>query len=134
MNVPNHAQTSRIRFDLQRLAGIDHKNTIKDWHGNSYQGRLYSDYQTRLSIYELVHWSTTIAQFTTETPGVVRLHYFNARYISSTTRSFQGRILNAMATALGENHPSVIQVREMLSQPTHNRTALIWDTAFERLT
>lgn len=121
MSVPNHSQTSRIRFDLQRLASVDHKQTIKDWHGNSYQGRLYTDYQTGLSVYELVHWSTTIAQFTTFIPGKVLMTYFNARYISTTTRGFQSRIFNAMRTALGENNPAVRAVGNELGKPTAQR-------------
>lgn len=121
MNVPNHSQTSRIRFDLERLAGVDHKSTIKDWRGNSYQGRLYTDYQTGLSIYELVHWNTTIAQFTTMRPGVVVMTYFNARHISTTTRGFQSRILNAMRTAFGENNSFVRAVSAELAQKTHQR-------------
>lgn len=118
MSVPNHSQASRIRFDLQKLASVDHKQTIKDWRGNSYQGRLYTDYQTGLSVYELVHWNTTIAQFTTVVPGKVLMTYFNARYISTTTRGFQSRILNAMRTALGENSPAVLAVDNELGKST----------------
>lgn len=123
--VPNYGQSTRITIDLRRLAGVDHRSTIRDWRGNSYQGRLYQDYGTGFSIYELVHWRTTIAQFTTMHPGEVRLAYFNASYISATTRGFQGRILKGMADALGEDHPDVQLVAHELGKPTHKRGELV---------
>ena len=95
-SVPNHLQAERIASDLRKFKDVDYKTTIKDWRGNSYQGRLYTDYQTGLPVYELVHWNTTIAQFTTLVPGKVICTYFDASYHSSTTRAFQSRIVNAM--------------------------------------
>ena len=121
MSVPNHAQVNRMISDLNRLGNVDHKDTIKDWRGNSYQGRLYTDYRTGLSVYELVHWDTTIAQFTTTTPGKVTLAYFNASYISPTTRGFQGRIFQAMSRAHTTRANDIAAVADELGKPTDSR-------------
>lgn len=120
MNVPNHSQTSRIRFDVQRL---QNGQDPLYWRGNSYQGIpttfAINDVET-LGI-RFKHWDTTIAAVTAS--GVL---YFNARYISTTTRGFQSRIVNALATAFGENHAAVVRIREELALPTGERDILDW--------
>lgn len=121
--VPNHSQASRIRFDVQSLQ--NHAD-IKPWKGNSYSGHQDVFYETledgftkAHTTYDLMHWSTTIASITRN--GVL---YFDARYISATTRGFQGRILNALRTAFGESHPDVVRISQELGKPTSQRGIL----------
>lgn len=122
-NVPNHSQTSRIRFDIQKLQnGLG--DTLQYWHGNSYKGIPVTVYVSGEKVghgIKLKHWDTTIAVITTVGPI-----YFDARYISSTTRGFQGRILNALRTAYGDNYASVARIAEELALPTGERDVLDW--------
>ena len=123
MNVPNHAQTSRIRFDIQKLQN-GQGDQLEYWQGNSYRGipvTVSLANETVLHGIKLKHWDTTIAVVTMAGPI-----YFDARYISSTTRSFQGRILNAMRTAYGENYAAVVRIAEELALPTGERDVLDW--------
>ena len=116
MNVPNHTQAARIAVDLKRLQS-GQAEIIKDWQGNSYQGRAYK--HDGIWIYELVHWSTTIAQFAL-IGGQVVMTWFDARYLSSTTRGFQGRIIKGMTNShIGRGW--IEMVSDQLSQPTGKR-------------
>ena len=124
MNIPNHAQASRIASDLNKLARGE---SADDWRGNSYAGIV--GYQDGGRMYTLTHWSTPIAQLHIASDGKVSVLMFNARYISATTRSFQGRILNALRTALGENDPMVVIIQHELGRKTHLRGVLIHDDA-----
>ena len=123
MNVPNHSQADRITSDIRKL--LDGKgDTLQYWQGNSYRGipvTVSLANETVLHGIKLKHWDTTIAVVTMAGPI-----YFDARYISSTTRSFQGRILNAMRTAYGENYAAVVRIAEELALPTGERDVLDW--------
>ena len=92
MNVPNHTQAIRIASDLNKLARGE---SADDWHGNSYAG-IVGYPQDGGRMYTLIHWSTPIAQLHIASNGEVSVLMFNARYISATTRSFQGRIYRAL--------------------------------------
>lgn len=123
MTIPNYAQTSRIRFDIQAIQN-GRGDTVEYWHGNSYKGipeTLRVDGHRIWHGIRLMHWDTTIAIISAA--GAI---YFDARYVSATTRGFQGRILNAMRTAFGENHPTVIRIAAELSMPTDQRGVLDW--------
>jgi len=123
MNVPNHSQASRIRFDIQKLQN-GQGDTLQHWQGNSYKGipvTIYVDGEKVGHGIQLKHWDTTIAVITMVGPI-----YFDARYISSTTRGFQGRIINALRTAFGENYASVVRIAEELALPTGEREVLDW--------
>lgn len=125
MIVPNHSQVDRIATDLRKLA---HNDDPAVWQGNSYQGFPVTAkvrQETKHNGYQLKHWSTTIAEFHYTPQGVV-LAYFDARYISSTTRGFQGRILRAMSRVFGPAHATVVRVAEELALPTGERGVLDW--------
>lgn len=119
MNVPNHSQTSRIRFDIQAL---QNGQTPSDWRGNSYAGIVgYATENGRL--YTLIHWQTPIAQIHVK-DGVATILFFDARHISTTTRGFQGRIIRALSTALGMRNPDVERIHAELGRKTSDRRAL----------
>ena len=120
MNVPNHAQVNRIASDLNLLAqGKD----ARDWQGNSYAGIVgYATDRGRL--YTLIHWSTPIAQLHVANDGRVSVLMFNARYISSTTRSFQGRIYKALCKVHSINASDLQHIGTELGKKTHERGAL----------
>ena len=99
-NVPNNAQAARIERDV---------TNPRDWFGNSYRAT------SRASGMTYVHWNTTIAE---TTDG--RLTYFDARYISTTTRGFQSRIVAGLDAA----GIDVSAAQAELAKPTHERDRL----------
>ena len=107
-NTPNHQQTAKITGDICTL---QQGRPVKDWHGNSYSGYFDGNH------YRLIHWNTEIARF--DSTG--RCVYFDAQYHSTTTRSFQGRILAAMSP----RDPMYDRVREELGKPTGDRGLII---------
>lgn len=123
MSIPNHAQTARIHSDIQTLQN-GRGDALEPWRGNSYKGIPVTvsvhGHTIRHGI-KLKHWDTTIAIITSTGPV-----YFNARYISQTTRAFQGRILNALRAAYGDDHASVVRIAEELAMPTVERDVLDW--------
>ena len=119
MNVPNHAQTNRIASDLNKLARGE---SAYDWHGNSYVGIV--GYQDGGRMYTLIHWSTPIAQLHIASDGKVSVLMFNARYISATTRSFQGRIYRALFKVHTINVSDLAIIGHELGRKTHLREVL----------
>ena len=119
MNVPNHAQAIRIASDLNKLARGE---SAYDWHGNSYAGIV--GYQDGSRMYTLIHWSTPIAQLHIASDGKVSVLMFNARYISATTRSFQGRIYQALQTVHAINVNDLSAIGDELGKKTHERGVL----------
>ena len=119
MNVPNHAQASRIASDLNKLARGE---SVADWHGNSYAGIVGSQDGSRM--YTLIHWSTPIAQLHIASDGKVSVLMFNARYISATTRSFQGRIYQALCKVHAINVSDLSAIGGDLGKKTHERGVL----------
>ena len=119
MNVPNHTQAARIRHDIVNACC---NRTPKAWRGNSYSARVVTDDTRTFSqlFYQLVHWDTTIAEISVY-GGVISVTYFDARYISSTTRGFQSRILKALVELVGSDHPDVVAISQELGKPTHSR-------------
>lgn len=120
MYVPNHAQANRIASDLNKLARGE---SAVDWRGNSYAAVVgYATDRGRL--YTLVHWSTPIAQLHIASNGKVSVLLFNARYISATTRSFQGRIYRALCKVHSINANDLSAIGDELGKKTHERQAL----------
>ena len=119
MNVPNHAQASRIASDLNKLARGE---SADDWRGNSYAGIV--GYQDGGRMYTLTHWSTPIAQLHIASDGKVSVLMFNAWYISATTRSFQGRIYQALQTVHAINASDLSHIGHELGRKTHLREVL----------
>lgn len=122
MNVPNHLQSNHIASDLNRLAAG--QLNIGDWRGNSYHGIV--DYAAGgAHLYTLVHWNTPIAQLHIASNGKVSVLHFDARYISSTTRSFQGRIYRALCKVHAVNASDLAHIGEELGRKTHLRKVLV---------
>lgn len=122
-NVPNHSQTSRIQHDIQTILR-GQGDRVSYWQGNSYKSipvTIHVDGHRIIHGIKLVHWNTPIAIIT-----AVGAIYFDARYISSTTRGFQGRIVNAMRNVFGNDYASVARIVEELSLPTSERDVLDW--------
>ena len=119
MNVPNHAQANRIASDLNKLARGE---SADDWHGNSYAGIV--GYQDGGHMYTLIHWSTPIARLHIASDGKVSVLMFNARYISATTRSFQGRIYQALQTVHTIDVNDLSAIGDELGKKTHKRGVL----------
>ena len=117
MNVPNHAQANRIASDLNKLARGESSD---GWHGNSYAG-IVGYQQDDARMYTLIHWSTPIAQLHIASNGEVSVLMFNARRISATTRSFQGRIYQALQTV---HAIDVSAIGDELGKKTHERGVL----------
>lgn len=114
--VPNHQQQHVIQSDVAHLPDFDRGNEFREWSGNSYAG--HTEYTGEFVRYVLRHWSTTIAEIEySHVTKTTTLTYFDARYHSSTTRSFQGRILRALDRA----GVSVAEAYNQLSRPTHQR-------------
>lgn len=127
MNIPNHLQVNRIAFDLNGLS-LGMQTGIRDWQGNSYRG-IIGYAPNGGHYYTLIHWSTPIAQFevaqgTLEAPGRVNVLMFDARYISSTTRSFQGRILNALKHVNRADGDHYVAIANELGKPMGMRKPL----------
>ena len=120
MNVPNHAQAIRIASDLNKLA---RGKSADDWHGNSYAG-IVGYPQDGGRTYTLTHWSTPIAQLHIASNGEVSVLMFNARYISATTRSFQGRIYRALCEVHAINASDLSHIGHELGRETHLREVL----------
>ena len=120
MNVPNHAQADRIASDLNKLARGE---SADDWRGNSYAG-IVGYLQDGGRTYTLIHWSTPIAQLHIASDGKVSVLMFNARYISSTTRSFQGRIYRALCKVHTINASDLAIIGQELGRKTHLREVL----------
>lgn len=110
-NTPNHQQTAKIARDISAL---QQGRPVEHWQGNSYSGHVSG------GIYRLVHWSTEIALFDDTGACIV----FDAQYYSTTTRSFQGRILAAMSP----RDPMYGRVRAELAKPTGDRGRIYLDT------
>ena len=119
MNVPNHAQASRIASDLIKLARGE---SVADWRGNSYAGIV--GYQDGGRMYTLIHWSTPIARLHITRDGKVYVLMFNARYISATTRSFQGRIYRALCKVHAIDEGELSAISDELGKKTHERGEL----------
>ena len=111
-NTPNHQQTARITADLSAL---QQGTPVENWQGNSYRGYVSGGF------YSLVHWDTEIARF----DAAGNCAYFDAQYHSTTTQSFQGRILSAMPTS----DPLYDTVKAELAKPTDDRGLIIIATA-----
>ena len=95
-NVPNYSQASVIAADLIRFRDGDNPGATLSWTGNSYSGRRMGRFGNDLpETYDLIHWDTTIASICMTDKGLT-VWYFDARYLSATTRKFQGRILEAL--------------------------------------
>lgn len=120
MNVPNHAQANRIASDLNDLARGEN---AYDWHGNSYAG-IVGYLQDGGRMYTLTHWSTPIAQLHIASDGKVSVLMFNAWYISATTRSFQGRIYQALCEVHTINASDLAIIGQELGRKTHLREKL----------
>ena len=120
MHVPNHTQANCIASDLNKLARGE---SADDWHGNSYAG-IVGYLQGGVRIYTLMHWSTPIAQLHIASDGKVSVLMFNARYISATTRSFQGRIYQALQTVHAINVNDLSAIGDELGKKTHERGVL----------
>ena len=118
--VPNHSQVDRIASDLRQFS---QGTRPTDWHGNSYSGYTFLSARHDGIVYVLQHWNTSIAEFVVK-DGAVKLIHFDARYHSSTTRSFQGRILTAMEHAAVDPTPGQTSISWELSRPTGARTVL----------
>ena len=120
MNVPNHSQANRIASDLNKLARGE---SAYDWHGNSYAG-IVGYPQDGGRMYTLIHWSTPIAQLHIASDGKVSVMMFNARYISATTRSFQGRIYQALHEVHTIDVSDLSHIGHELGRKTHLREVL----------
>lgn len=122
--VPNHSQADRIARDVARLMRGD-GHTVEYWSGNSYLGVPSTQSVSGPDIVHAiryVHWNTTIA----EVVQGVGLTYFDARYHSSTTRSFQARILKGLANLQGDAWSRVQAAYGELAKPTGARGVLDW--------
>ncbi len=121
-NVPNYSQAQVIAADLIRIRDNDNPGATLSWSGNSYRGERET-YVDGTDVYVLSHWGTVISvvYFHTETEKLT-VHYFNARYISATTRQFQGRILQAF-DKIGVWGTKT--VRSELAKPTHKRGVIL---------
>jgi hypothetical protein len=107
--VINANQAARIYSDvIHVMAG----KRPEEWTGNSYQG-----FESGYGEYMLMHWSTPIAVIRRDV-GIV---YFNATYISSTTRGFQSRILSALTGVFGTTNPAIRSISAELGKPTGER-------------
>lgn len=125
MNVPNHAQAARIASDLNKLARGE---SASDWQGNSYRGIVgYAPESGHY--YTLIHWSTPICQIAVH-KGKVVVMMFNARYISSTTRSFQGRILSALRRVHDARTNDLTAIGDELSRSTGERQLLCAEDSY----
>ena len=120
MDVPNHAQTSRIASDLNKLARGE---SADDWHGNSYAG-IVGYPQDGGRVYTLTQRSTPIAQLHIASNGEVSVLMFNARYISATTRLFQSRIYQALCKVHAINASDLSHIGHELGRKTHLREVL----------
>lgn len=125
VTIPNHSQAQRIRRDVRRLAAdlITHGDA---WQGNSYALQVEIDPGSKALQYR--HWSTIICEIE-QAPGTtekVRVTYFDARYHSSTTRGFQGRLLEAFKYGLIPADQLSRIVNE-LALPTGLRGVLAWE-------
>ena len=120
MNVPNHAQANRIASDLNKLARGE---SADDWRGNSYAG-IVGYQQDGGRMYTLMHWSTPIAQLHIASNGEVSVGMFNARYVSATTRSFQGRIYQALQIVHAMDVSDLSAIGNELGKKTHKRGVL----------
>lgn len=118
-NVPNYSQAQVIAADLIHVRDNDNPGATLSWSGNSYSGaRRHED-----GMYILMHWDTVIAAVYYE-PRVEKLvmDYFNARYISATTRGFQSRILKAF-DKMGVWGTKTAATE--LGKPTHKRGVIL---------
>ena len=105
MNVPNHAQSARIKTDLIKFFSGERPEA---WQGNSYQAYTF-DSQGYLT-YVVQHWNTEIMRVWVD--GATAVVTFRATYISTTTRGIQTRIARAV------NLP---EIDEELSKKTTDR-------------
>lgn len=120
--VPNHSQSDRIARDVAKLMRGE-GDTLQAWIGNSYRSIPTTHSVNGESIVHsirLIHWDTTIA----EVVQGVGLTYFDARYHSGTTRSFQSRILKGLANLQGEAWTRVQTAYSELARPTGERSVL----------
>lgn len=120
VTTPNHAQVNRIAYGLNSLA---EGKSAPDWRGNSYAG-VVGYAKSGAHLYTLIHWSTPIAQLHVSAEGKVSVLYFDARYISSTTRSFQGRIYRALTKVHGIRPNDLTAIGDELAKSTGNRGVL----------
>lgn len=108
-NIPNHSQSARISNDIRRMQSWQ-KNQNTPWSDihSSWSGNSYSAYNltqsvegangapTTAIVYHLIHWSTEIATIEFREDEITRVT-FDARYISTTTRQYQRRIVDALS-------------------------------------
>lgn len=136
MNVPNHAQVARIASDIRRMAHWQYNQSTPwsdvhtTWNGNSYSGYCLTQTvegangaPTTAIVYHLFHWNTEIATIEFREDEITRVTFL-ARYISSTTRGFQGRILRGLQQAGFDTNLIV----EELALPTHHRGTVTYLT------
>ena len=136
MNVPNYAQADRIASDIRRISSWQSNPSTPwsevhtSWTGNSYSGYCLTETvegsnsaPTTAVVYHLIHWTTEIATIEFREDGITRIT-FNARYFSTTTRGFQGRILSGLQRA---GFDTTLIVSE-LSLPTPQREKVTYLT------
>lgn len=122
--VPNHSQADRIARDVARLMRGD-GHTLSYWQGNSYRSVPTTHLTRGASVVHsirLIHWDTTIA----EVVHGVGLTYFDARYLSRTTRGFQSRIIKGLANLEGARWSRVQAAHAELAKPADGRAILDW--------
>lgn len=123
-HVPNYSQKSVIAADLIRVRDNENPGAALSWEGNSYEG-FRETYADGTVGYFLRHWNTIIAAlYFEQNVEKVVVSYFNARYISATTRGFQSRILDAFDRV---GVWGTQAVRSELSKPTHKRGLIVLD-------
>ena len=129
MNVPNHTQAARIARDIRRMQHWQKEQATPwsdvhtSWSGNSYGGYCLTQTveganhaPTTAVVYRLFHWNTEIATIEFREDEITRVSFL-ARYISTTTRGFQGRILQGLQQA-GFDTDEIVHE---LALPTHQR-------------
>lgn len=136
MNVSNHAQSAHIARDIRRLQHWQKEQSTPwsdvhtTWAGNSYGGYCLTQTvegangaPTMAVVYHLFYWNTEIATLEFRGDETTRVTFF-ARYITTTTRGFQGRILKALQQAGFDTNLIVSE----LSQPTRQRESVTYLT------
>ena len=136
MNVPNHAQSARITRDIRRMQQWQRDQSTPwsdvhtSWSGNSYSGYCLTETVEGANkaaitavVYHLFHWSTEIATIEFREDEITRVSFL-ARYISTTTRGFQGRILQGLQQAGFDTNEIVHE----LALPTDQRGAVTYLT------
>lgn len=129
MNVPNHTQVARITQDIRRIQHWQKNQSTPwsdvrtSWSGNSYGGYCLTQTvegangaPTTAIVYHLFHWNTEISEIQFREDEITRVTFL-ARYISTTTRGLQGRILKALQQAGFDTNLIVSE----LDLPTHQR-------------